>query len=345
MNEPPTARPLAERFWDMVTTGRERSAVAAAAEALEAGTAPEDLLLGVIGAVQDRIGREWAADRITVVQEHVATAVSERVIAALAHHPAWPVPADAPADRRVTVACAEGEWHALPARLVAEVLRLNGWEVDYLGAHVPARYLAVHLRRTRPDALALSASLAGRLPAAHRAIAAAADLGVPVLAGGPAFGPGGRYALLLDAGGWAPDARAAAAWLEKGAGGGRAPERGVRTPPPAVEEYALLARTAGRLERDAYAAMAARFPDRTEQDFEWIDFLIESLAAALYVDDPDLFTGCAGWAAGVLAARGAAAEVPLAALEVLGGALTDFPRASALIAEARLSLSLGPPAP
>jgi methanogenic corrinoid protein MtbC1 len=41
------------------------------------------------------------------------------------------------------VTCAEGEWHSLPARMVAEVLRLHGWQVTFLGASTPAD----HLRR------------------------------------------------------------------------------------------------------------------------------------------------------------------------------------------------------
>src|SRR3712207_7094162 len=39
----------------------------------------------------------------------------------------------------VVVACLDGEWHALAARIVAEVLRVHGWRVTFLGASVPAR--------------------------------------------------------------------------------------------------------------------------------------------------------------------------------------------------------------
>ena len=116
---------LRDRLWGAVVDHDEYAAAATVFTAVEAGTAPEDVLLEVIAPVQHRIGSEWAANRLTVAQEHAATAINDRVIAALAHHPAIRCSGDA---GRVTVACVDGEWHALPARLLAEVLRLRGWQ-------------------------------------------------------------------------------------------------------------------------------------------------------------------------------------------------------------------------
>ncbi|MYT23970.1 cobalamin-binding protein, partial [Streptomyces sp. SID7760] len=115
---------------------------------------------------------------------------------ALALHPAARTQ---PSRGRITVACVDGEWHALPARLLAEVLRIRGWHVDYLGAQVPAPHLIAHLHRTGPDAVALSSSIPTRLPVAHATITACQAVGTPVMVGGAAFGPGGRYARLLGA--------------------------------------------------------------------------------------------------------------------------------------------------
>lgn len=41
------------------------------------------MLLEVIGTVQYEVRLVWAANRMSVVQEHVATAINDRVIAAL----------------------------------------------------------------------------------------------------------------------------------------------------------------------------------------------------------------------------------------------------------------------
>ncbi|MBH0246509.1 cobalamin-dependent protein, partial [Streptomyces cavourensis] len=183
-------------LWAAVTGRDEYRAADLVLTALDAGISAETVLLDVIAPVQARVGRAWQADRLTVAQEHAATAIAERVIAALAHHPAH---RPAPYGGRITVACVDQEWHALPARLLAEVLTLRGWRVDFLGAQVPTPHLVTHLHNTGADAVALSSSLATRLPTAHSAITACQAVGVPVLAGGAAFGPDGRYARLLGA--------------------------------------------------------------------------------------------------------------------------------------------------
>lgn len=201
-------RRLADDLWEAVSRGDEHAAYGVVLGAHDAGADHESLLIDVIGTVQRTVGQEWAANRMSVAREHAATAINDRVVAALAarHTPS----AGGERRGRITVACVDGEWHALPARLLAEVLRLRGWHVDYLGAQVPAQHLIGHVHRTGPDAVALSSSLATRLPAAHAAVTACQAVGVPVLTGGAAFGADGRYAGMIGADAWAPDARAAA---------------------------------------------------------------------------------------------------------------------------------------
>src|SRR4051812_26005815 len=71
------------RLWRAVVADDEYAAVDAATDALRDGLTPETMLLEVIAPVQDRVGREWAADRMTVAQEHIATAVCDRAVSIL----------------------------------------------------------------------------------------------------------------------------------------------------------------------------------------------------------------------------------------------------------------------
>lgn len=383
------AAPWAAALWHAVMAGDEPTAADTALAALEDGLDAECVLLDVIGAVQRRVGEEWAVNTLTVAQEHAATAINERVIAALSrtareaaapyrlgetpaahrddapsgtwapsgpHAPSgadmssgiWaPTGTSAPsgttARARITVACVDGEWHALPARLLAEVLSLRGWRVDFLGAQVPTAHLIAHLHRTRADAVALSGSLATRLPTAHAAISACRAAGVPVLAGGAAFGPGGRHAELLGADLWAGDARAAAARLTEG------PPLRPPGAPSADEplkhlldqEYTLISRSAPQLVRATLNGLRSRFPallDYTEAQYQHtaddVAQIVAFLAAALYVDDSGLFAGFGCWTAAVLAARHVPVESLLHALDVLRAEARDFPRATAMILEA-----------
>ncbi|GGX85160.1 cobalamin B12-binding domain-containing protein [Streptomyces fructofermentans] len=340
------------RLWAAVRTGDESAAYGVARDALESGWQVEEVLLDLIAAVQVKVGTEWAADRMTVAQEHTATAIHERVVAAVAHHRAVPA---APHRGRVTVACVDGDWHALPARLLAEVLRQRGWQPDFLGAHVPTPHLVAHLHRTGPRAVALSASISTHLPTAHAAITACRATGVPVVAGGAAFGPGGRYARALGADLWAPDARSAAEALEGGIAGHRPAVAG----PPADDlrhladqEYTYVAGNGRRLVRETLARLADRFPpmrdysDRQrERTAEDIAHIVDHLGTALYVGDGELFTGFIGWTADILEARNVPAVCLHPALDLLADQLKDFPRALHMLAEARAALASRTSAP
>ncbi|MFE1173057.1 cobalamin-dependent protein [Streptomyces sp. NPDC058773] len=339
-----------ERLWDAVVSVDEYAAVRRVYDAVDAGVPPEDVLLDIIAPVQHRVGEHWAANRMTVAQEHAATAINDRVIAALAHHrPATP----AAEPGRLTVACVDGEWHALPARLLAEVLRLRGWQVDFLGAQVPAPHLIAHLHRTGPRAVALSSSIATRLPTAHAAITACQAAGVPVLVGGAAFGPDGRYARLLGADAWAPDARTAAGFLSRGLPDTRPPALGQQPvddlPHLSDQEYSLVARSAPQLVRETLTQLEERFPalrdydDRQRQHTaEDLAHIAEFLATALYTDDDALFSGFLTWTGEILTARGVPAHSLLPTLDALDAQLKDFPRARRILSHARRTLDTGP---
>lgn len=343
---------LRDRLWGAVVDRDEYAAASTVFGALDAEVHPEDVLLDVIAPVQHRVGMEWAANRLTVAQEHAATAINDRVIAALAHHPACRSTGDA---GRVTVACVDGEWHALPARLLSEVLRLRGWQVDFLGAQVPTPHLIAHLHQFGPDAVALSCMIPTRLPTAHAAITACQAAGVSVLAGGAAFGPDGRYARLFGADGWAADARTAARCLRQGF------SRSLVTsnhqpvddlPHLADQEYSMVSGSAGRLVKATVEDLEDRFPamrDYTAQQrqhtVEDIAQIVDFLSVALYTDDDELFTTFVTWTADILTARGVPAASLLPALGLLSDQLRDFPRSQRILSAAGAALTSAAPDP
>ncbi|MEV0677770.1 B12-binding domain-containing protein [Actinosynnema sp. NPDC050436] len=330
------AQQTADALWDAVVVGDDHAAGHVVRRALDDGLDPESVLLDVIGGVQRKVGAEWAADRLTVAQEHAATAINERVIAQLSATVHYPRPHRA----RIAVACVDGEWHALPARLLAEVLALRGFRVDYLGAQIPTPHLITHLHTTGPEAVALSGSLAPRLPTAHATITACQAAGTPVLVGGSAFGPGGRYARRLGADLWAPDARTAADLLARGAPLRRqdAHQPIDDLPHLADQEYTLVARSGRRLVRSVHAGLdrAGHGTGHTPEDLAHI---VDYLCTALYLDDTSLLTGYLTWTADILAVRGVRTAFLVPALDLLATELRDFPRATRLLHEARAAIT------
>ncbi|MFF3645287.1 B12-binding domain-containing protein [Streptomyces sp. NPDC002564] len=334
--------PVRAQLWHDVRDGDETAAARTVRAAVDAGTSYESVLLDLIAPVQRRVGLEWQANRITVAQEHAATAINERVITLTAGLPAAP-----PHRGRVTIACVDGEWHALPARLLAEVLRLRGWQVDFLGAHTPTPHLVRHLHQHVPDAVALSSSIPTNLPVAHAALTACQAIGMPVLVGGAAFGPGGRYAEVLGADAWAADARDAAVLLEHGLDRPRVMlHQAVDDLPHLIDqEYSMVARTRGELVKEVLVELERLFPpmarytaQQRQHTAEDIAHIADYLATALYLDDDELFASFLDWTADILAARHVPAHSLLLALDVLGRRLSDFPRATRVLASAHHAL-------
>lgn len=302
------------------------------------GVPPESLLLDVIAPAQRRVGELWAAGDWSVAREHGATAISERAVAAITTSVR-----PRPTKSRITVACADGEYHALPTRLLAEVLRLRGWQVDFLGANVPGPHLITHLHQTGPDAVAIGCALSTRLPRAHATLTACQAVGIPVLAGGAGFGADGRFAVKLGADGWAPTADAAADLLDEN----RLPSfptPGETLAHLADEEYTLFVKRRGEILARVMTELPRRYPrmldytqaqvDHTADD---LGHIADFLAAALYVDDTRLFTDFVRWTCDLLRARGVPARSVALALRLLHDELHDFPRARHLLAEGTLA--------
>lgn len=129
-------------------------------EGLKCGASVEDVQLRVIQEAQREIGVLWQENRISIAEEHMATAISSLALAHVFQH-ASSRPANG---RKVVVACVDGELHDFPARLVADALDLEGFDVRFLGASVPVEALLAVLAKEQPDLLALSVTMSFNVP-------------------------------------------------------------------------------------------------------------------------------------------------------------------------------------
>jgi MerR family transcriptional regulator, light-induced transcriptional regulator len=155
-------------------------------EGLDRGCSVRDLLLEVVRTAQYEIGSLWERNRISVADEHVATAVSQLVLCHL-YGKALRRPDNG---RLVTLACVDGELHDMGARIAADLLEMEGFAVRMLGASVPADELTSRLAAEPPDALLLSVTMSHHLPSLRRTVEYLRSHGTPpyvILAGGHAI--------------------------------------------------------------------------------------------------------------------------------------------------------------
>ncbi len=177
-------------------------------EALDCGLPASQAYLRVITPAMHEIGRLWETAEISVAQEHLATQISQIVIAGLGGRLA--AGANVGADRVAIVASTPGELHALGTQMVADFLEGQGWQVLALGADVPAQELVELTRTRRAAVVALSTALPGHLLSVTRTCQLLHQLNEPphVVVGGRAYrgDPAQAYAVGADA--FAPDPEA-----------------------------------------------------------------------------------------------------------------------------------------
>ncbi|MFI7209714.1 B12-binding domain-containing protein [Micromonospora maritima] len=316
-------------YLDHLDRADRAGAVVLAGGLLADGCSVADVLVDLVAVAQREIGRRWLTGSWSVAQEHAATHVSELVVDALG------ATVGPPRRGHVVVACVEGEWHALAARIVSEVVRADGWRVTFLGASVPARHLVSYLHQTGPDAVLLSCVQPNRLVRAARMVEASRAAGVPVLAGGPGFGPEGRWATVIGAAAWGASARDAVRLLSGSLSAGT--HTGSPPPPPDDGYVAVLHR---RRELVRLALAVVDPPEETAEDVaSGIAHLVDALVAAVRVDDDQLLLDFVRWQEEALTARGGRRLLDdvLAALE---RALTEHPRVVARLRAARAAVAV-----
>lgn len=171
---------------------RKRCAVIAQ-RLLDGGVGARDLYLDLFQRSLYEVGSLWEEHKISVAVEHLATAITERLLT-LAHSQIFSGPRR---QRSVLIACAPGEQHQLGGRMVADLFEMHGWRGDFLGANLPARDFGDMITARKPDMVGLSVSLDSNLPTMLAAIEAitSAHPELPILVGGQAFRDGAPEAL------------------------------------------------------------------------------------------------------------------------------------------------------
>ena len=165
--------------------------------------------LHVIWPAMYRIGQLWESNSISVAEEHVATAIVGRVMAAL-----YPRFALFEVTRgKAIVSAGPNEFHEVGARMVADFMEMDGWDVTYLGANTPASALLELIKQHKPFVVALSVATVFNLDNARQIIRMIHEdqetKDVNVMVGGLAFNGMTHLWQTIGADGYAADAESA----------------------------------------------------------------------------------------------------------------------------------------
>lgn len=134
--------------------GDETGCAAILDQAFRARSSLIDIYEGLLTPAMILVGEWWKVKAIDEAQEHLATGITERMMARA-------VQVTGPMRRAGKIAllgCAPGSYHTVGLRMIADYLRLCGWRVLYLGADVPEKAFLSTVRSHHPHVVMLSCS-------------------------------------------------------------------------------------------------------------------------------------------------------------------------------------------
>ncbi|HYO17527.1 MAG TPA: B12-binding domain-containing protein [Dermatophilaceae bacterium] len=316
------------RYLAAVHGGDRREAIDVTLALVQQGVSAERVITDLLSRAQTEIGLGWQEGRWSVATEHRASDITESALHAVVQSALnAPGAVREGSGGRVVVTCSESEWHVLPGRMAAGVLRLRGFDVTFIGPSVPADELSGFLDDDLPGAVALTCSMPMSLVGAWRSIGALRAIGLTIVCGGRGFGSDGRWGLALGADHWAPDFAAGAdvllSVLDDPAPAPREPVGA----PERIAEVRILSRTHETLVEEATQAAWASCSAVPNSDAamretrEDLAATLRVIAAATLVDDLSLVTDYVHWFEEVFAARELPRSFVSTSFEVLQGAL------------------------
>ena len=196
--------PWSERLESRLLAGDASGAWGVVESALAGGSSVGDVYVEVLAPALHSIGDRWAAGEIDIAIEHRASGIASRLIGRLGSRC---VRRGRPRGS-ILLGSPTGERHSLVVAMLADLLRLEGWDVSDLGADTPATSFvltagtiddlaAVGISVTNPESLASAAETC--------ALLRQAELSIPIVLGGQAI-EGEPHARSLGADGYAADA-------------------------------------------------------------------------------------------------------------------------------------------
>jgi MerR family transcriptional regulator, light-induced transcriptional regulator len=140
--------------------GPRKLAADIALEALRQGNALTDIYVEIFQESLYEVGRLWESNKITVAQEHMATAIVQWSIAQLYPH----VQLAQTSRGNAVITGVQGEHHQVGANLVADALEASGWTVRFLGTDMPHEGILQAVEEHRAELLGISTTMLVHVP-------------------------------------------------------------------------------------------------------------------------------------------------------------------------------------
>ncbi|MHC4395196.1 MAG: cobalamin B12-binding domain-containing protein [Planctomycetota bacterium] len=163
---------ILERYLDALLQGDRKACRTVIEETLQSGTPANSVYLDIIWPIMVEIEKLARADRITSIQEHLATRINRTIVDQLQNK----LPRRPGRNKRIAVCCALDELQELGAQIIADLFESDGWEVKFLGGGLTNDDILAFINKYAPDILLIYGTAPKQAPNVRRLIDTIKDI-------------------------------------------------------------------------------------------------------------------------------------------------------------------------
>ena len=154
------------RYLEPLLRGDRKACRAVIEETLQSGIPANSVYVDIIWSIMVEIEKLLRADKITPVQEHLATRVNRTIVDQLQNK----LPRRPKKNKKVVVCCAPEELQELGAQMMTDLFESSGWEVRFLGGGLTNDDILAFTNEYGPDILLIYGTGPKQAPGVRRLI-------------------------------------------------------------------------------------------------------------------------------------------------------------------------------
>jgi len=154
------------RYLEPLLRGDRKACRAAIEESLQRGIPANSVYVHIVWPIMVEIERLLRADKITPIQEHLATRINRTIVDQLQNK----LPRRPSKSKKIVVCCAPDELQELGAQMITDLFESDGWEVRFLGGGLTNDDILAFINEYSPDILLIYGTAPKQAPAVRRLI-------------------------------------------------------------------------------------------------------------------------------------------------------------------------------
>jgi methanogenic corrinoid protein MtbC1 len=154
------------RYLAALLQGDRKACRAVVEETLQSGIPANSVYIHLIWPVMAEIERLSRVDKVTAVQEHLATRINRTIVDQLQNK----LPRRPAKQKKVVVCCAREELQELGAQMITDLFESDGWQVRFLGGGLASDDVFAYINDYAPDVLVIYGTAPKQAPDVRRLI-------------------------------------------------------------------------------------------------------------------------------------------------------------------------------